>query len=142
MCLQKNLWKFKQILKILFKNLKVFKKNFESFKENVNKHFEKLNENYNFLLLFILIAGWDLGCSPSFAIVPGFWGKLPPSPPAIPLVYTVQCTCTMKFPNFLNFQSNSNKYPIQINMLLIFTVFPLVEEGKSCVVLTGHEWNH
>ena len=30
---------------------------------------------------------------------------------------------------------------MQINMQLIFTVFPLVE-GKSCVVLTCHEWNH
>ena len=112
MCFQKNLWKFKQIIKLIFKNLKGFKNVFESFKENVNKHFEKLNENYNFLLLSILIAGWGLGCSPSFAIGPGFRGRgeASPFPPATPLVYTVQFT--MKLPNFSNFQSNANKYAI------------------------------
>ena len=68
-----------------------FLKIFESFQENVNKHFEKLNENYNFLLRFILIAGWGLGCSPFFAIVPRFRGKASPFPPP-PLVYTVQRT--------------------------------------------------
>ena len=93
MYFEKNLWKFKQILKILFKFLKVltiflkvfkkfwkFLKIFESFKENVNKNLEKLNENYNFLLLSIFIAGRGLGCSPSFANFPGFrgGGNLPP----------------------------------------------------------------
>ena len=124
-------WKF------YLKNLKVLKF-FESFKENVNKHFEKLNENYNFLLLSILIAGCSLGCSHSFAIVPGFWGKL--SPPSLPLGYATGVHCTvyneMKLPNFLNFQSNANKYAIDLYRI------PLVEEGKSCVVLTCHEWNH
>ena len=68
--------KFKQILKILFKILKVFVR----FKENVNKNLEKLTENYNFLLLSILIAGWGLGCSPSFANFAGFRGEASPFP--------------------------------------------------------------
>ena len=91
-CSQKNLWKFEQILKILFKNLTVLKCFFERFKENVNKHFEKLNENYNFLLLSILIAGWGLGCSLSFAIVPGFreGGSFSLPPPRYPT--GVYCT--------------------------------------------------
>ena len=90
MCFEKNLLKFKQILKILFKILKVLKQNFESFKETVNKNFEKLNKNYNFLLLSILIDGWGLGCSPSYANFPGFLGggELPPSPPG----YATDCT--------------------------------------------------
>ena len=100
---------------------------FESFKENVNNHFEKLNENYNFLLLSILIAGWGLDSSPSFAIVPGFGGgeASPLSPAGYATgvhctVYTVQCT--MKLPNF---QSNANKYAID----------PLVEEGMPTITL-------
>ena len=56
-----------------FKSLTVLKF-FESFKENFNKNLEKLNENYNFLLLSILIAGWGLRCSLSFANFPGFQG--------------------------------------------------------------------
>ena len=100
MCLQKNLWKFKK------KIWKFYLKFFEGFKENVNKNFEKLNDNYNFLLLSILIAGWNLGCSLSFAIIPGFGGKLPFfPPPATPLVYTE----ILKLLNFPNFQSNANK---------------------------------
>ena len=127
-----NLWKFKQILKILFTNLKVFKI-FLKLKENVNKHFEKLNENDNFLLLSILIASWCLGCSPSFAIVPGFRGKASPFP-SPPLVYTVQCT--MKLPNFSNFQSNANKYAIDLYCIS-------TRGGKIMrVVLTCNEWNH
>ena len=41
---------------------------------------EKLNENYNFLLLSILIAGWGLGCSSSFANFPVFRGGGEASP--------------------------------------------------------------
>ena len=59
----------------------MFSNFFESFKENVNKNLEKLNENYNFLLLSILIAGWGLGCSSSFANLPGFGGGEFPLPP-------------------------------------------------------------
>ena len=101
-----------------------FLKIFETFKVNVNKHFENLNESYNFLLLSIIIAGWGLGCSPSFAIVPGFRGKASPFP-SPPLVYTVQCT--------MNFQIFPIFNPMQINMQLIFIVFPL-KEGKSCAL--------
>ena len=45
--------------------------------------FGKINENYNFSLLSILIAGWVLGCSPSFANFPGFrgGGEASPFPP-------------------------------------------------------------
>ena len=100
LCFQKNLWKFKQILKILFK---IF---FESFKENVNKHFEKLNENYNFLLLSILIAGWGLGCSPSFASVPGFReGEASPFPPRL------RHWCTLY--RVYNETSQFSQFPIQ-----------------------------
>ena len=88
--------------------MKGFIKFFESFKENVNKHFEKLNENYNFLLLSTLIAGWGLGCSPSFAIVPGFRGGGKLYPPG----YATGVPCTMKLPNFPNFQFNANNYAI------------------------------
>ena len=43
----------------------------------------------------------------------GFGGIFPlPPPPATPLVYSVQCT--MKLSNFLNFQSNANKYEIDL----------------------------
>ena len=88
-----------------------FLKFFETFKVNANKHFENLNESYNFLLLSIIIAGWGLGYSPSFAIVPGIRKKASPFP-SPPLVYTVQCT--MELPNFPNFQSNANKYAIDL----------------------------
>ena len=92
MCFEKNLWKFKQILKIL----KVFKIVL-SFKENVNKNFEKLKENYNFLLLSILIAGWGLGCSSSFANFPEFGGggSFPLSPLATPLVWANKLKITI-----------------------------------------------
>ena len=50
-------------------------------KENVNKNLEKLNENYNFLLPYILIAGWALGCSSSFANFSGFGGEASPLSP-------------------------------------------------------------
>ena len=96
MCFQKNLLKFKLILKILFKNLKGFKNFFESFKENLNKRFEKLNENYNFYYnLFLLLAeAWvvpyPLQLFRGFGRGESF--PLPPPPPATPLVYTVQCT--------------------------------------------------
>ena len=127
MCFQKNLWKFKQILKILFKILKVFKKFFESFKKNVNKPLEKLNENYNFLqqyYLFLLLAEAWVVPHP-LQLFRGFRGagKLPPSPSQLRhwrTLYSVQ----WNFPIFPIFN------PMQINMQLILTVFPLVEEGK------------
>ena len=116
LCFQKNLWNFKKILKILFKKFESF---FESFKENVNKHFEKLNENYNFLLLYILIAGWGLGCSPSFALVPGLLlfvfgggGSFPFTPG-----YSTGLLCTVY---------NENMY----YAIDPYCFFPLVEEGK------------
>ena len=42
---------------------------------------EKFNENLNFLLLSILIAGWGVGCSSSFANFPGFGGGRSPCSP-------------------------------------------------------------
>ena len=118
MCFEKNLWNFKQILKILFKILKVLK-SFESFKENVNKNKEKLNENYNFLLLSSLIAGWGLGCFPSFAYFPGFQGgKLPPSPPATPLELTYHTVCMRKlYPNLR--RPNQDGY-CSVDLLVFF----------------------
>ena len=87
MCFEKNLWKFKQILKFLFEILS-FKNCFKSFKENVNKNLEKLNENYNFLLLYILIAGWGLVVPHPLQIFQGFGGRgrFPSFPLATPLV--------------------------------------------------------
>ena len=107
---------------------------FKTFKENVNKHFEKLKENYNFLLLSTLIAGWDLNCSPSFAIVPGFRGKVSPFP-SPPLVY--KCTVYNETWNFTIFPISN---PMQINMQLILIVFPLEEEGKSCALFWHAIW--
>ena len=41
-------------------------KNFDSSLENFNVYLVKFNEDLNFLLLSILIAGWDVGSSSSF----------------------------------------------------------------------------
>ena len=48
-------WKFWMLLK-----------NFDSSLENYNVYLDKFNEDLNFLLLSILIAGWDVGSSSSF----------------------------------------------------------------------------
>ena len=67
-------------------NFQNFIKIFDSFKENFNKNLWKLDETLNFILLSILIAGWGVGCSSSFANFSGFRGEASPSPLATPLV--------------------------------------------------------
>ena len=44
---------------------------------------EKFNDNLKIFLISILIAGWGVDCSPSFANFPGFreGGNVPPVPP-------------------------------------------------------------
>ena len=83
--------KFKQILKILLKNLKVCK-NIVKVLLNFNtiRVLNKINEHLYFYLLSRLTAGWDLVCwlcSPSFSNS-GFWGNVPYSmyPLATPLL--------------------------------------------------------
>ena len=97
---------------------------------------EKLNENYNFLLLSILIAGWSLGWSLSFANFPGFRGEASPPPPgyatdnmhAFMLIKSAKYAykiikhsdniliLTLKMPEILNFYKLFIKY---INLILI-----------------------
>ena len=64
-----------------------------TFKTNINKILGKFDESLNFLLLSILIAGWGVSCSPSFANFPGFRGEgsfpLPPGNIYFLWVYSV-----------------------------------------------------
>ena len=127
MCFRKICESLNKFWKFYLKIWK-FLKFFQSFKENVNKNFEKLNENYNFLLLSILIAGWGLGCSLSFAIVPVFrgGGDLPlPPPPG----YAIGVHCTVYNETFQFSQSNANK------MQLILTRISTNGGGKNLALL-------
>ena len=58
----------------LIDKFKVFKKIFKVFKKTVNKNLEKFNVNLKLFLLSILIAGWNVDCSQSFANFPGNGG--------------------------------------------------------------------
>ena len=91
MCFEKNLWKFKQILKVFFK-------------ENVNKNLEKSDENYNlYYYLFLLLAeAWVVFHLLQF--FRGFEGrKLPTFPLATPLIGTTEnCFYILKVEAILN----------------------------------------
>ena len=108
----------------------------------------KLNENYNFLLLSILIAGWGLSCSSSFANFPRFrgGGELPLPPLATPLLYIETNTIT-KILNFLIHDSDDTytiilglqlKHVVPLFLIWCTTVkyywfcFSNPSEGKIC----------
>ena len=116
----KNFLSFMNFIKFYSKKfLEVFK-NCEIFKENFNKNLKKINENLHFLLVLILIAGWGLGCSLSFAIFPGFrgGGRFPCFPLVTPLFARLHCLLLI-----ISNQNGALAYPTNICDLLSFVLF-------------------
>ena len=103
LCFEKNLWKFKQLFKILFKNLKVLKMFLKVLKK---------------LFIIILKILWKLqfyttiysycwlrpGLFPIFCNCSGVSGRKSFSSPRLRHVYTVQCTVCNETSKFSQFQ--------------------------------------